>query len=367
MKHIQMLCIAGAILSLATSCLKDEGNYQAGFPVLGTKSTYMYANNVTDSFYVASYGPWKITAEDNSNWIKLDLMEGKGYASYSFGIKMEQNTTGKERSARYNIKDTSHPDDAYLNWNFRQLATRGDGSLGNAAMVSSITGSDNSKITLTYDSLHRPLTLVMTKDDVQLHALTLSYQDYSQKMTVNTGTTQLTATCDNSYQPQMLTSTTDTIRLVEQTYFNLYHSKAYAFNIEQCRADGSYAVFAHLVNEMNAYPDSLHCTDSLRYQSRKGRNGAIDREYMGLSYSTQDNRCQSVDVNQLILGVERCNPYLLLSLYRYARSSKIISLASFERDADNITVRAELNADKSVKKLFVTRYSETITYEFTYE
>lgn len=366
MKHIQMLCLAGAVSAIMSSCLEDKENYQAGFPLLKTKGTYLYANTVSDTLYVESYGSWQITNKENASWISLDPMKGYGYMSYSVGIKVEQNKTGEARVAPFKIEDAKHPGDAYINWNFYQMATRMDGTFGNAPLVKTITGSDGSSIKLTYDAQQRPLTLLIKKDDKQLANYTVTYDDYSQKVTVNNGSSNLTASLNSASVPLSFTGINDTVKIVEQDWYNMYHSNAYAFNVEQYRSDGSYAVFSHLIKKMETHPDSTHCADSLRYQAREGRYGTIEREYMGLTYSTMDNRCQSVDANQLVLGVEHCNPYLFMSLFRYTRSSMIISKATFEREADNITVGAELNADKSVKKLSVARNGQTITYDFSY-
>ena len=85
---------------------------------------------------------------------------------------------------------------------------------------------------------------------------------------------------------------------------------------------------------------------------------------LGFEYAQKDNRRQSVDVNQLLLGVEECDPYLLLSLYRYCRNTSIVSRARGSKD--DISVEAELNSDQSVSRLTVANGKETIVYTFEY-
>ena len=79
----------------------------------------------------------------------------------------------------------------------------------------------------------------------------------------------------------------------------------------------------------------------------------------------KSNRKQSVDVNQLIFGVDNINPYLLVGFYRYARCSYIYETA--EDTNTKFTVTTELNSDESVKTLTVGREDgSSITYTFEY-
>lgn len=360
-KKTYLLAVMAMVMLLA-SCWEDD-SYQAGFPELSTKSSYYYANNTHDTLYVTGYGAWQITAQESNGWCNFNQTSGKGMISYSIGVNFSENTTGKARYAYFDIFDVAHPD-TRCTFVQRQLATRGDGALGNAAMVKAIKGSDGSNITFTYDTYRRPLSLLMQKDGTTLKDLVFTYSDVDGKLTVNSRGVVLTGTYGNSYQPQDLKGNGDTITVAEQSYFNMMTS-AYAFNFVESFAMG-YQAYGYLMLNTPAHPDSMYVADSLRYQSLDGKTGNIVREYMGLKYSSIDNRCQSVDVNQLLLGVEQCNPYLLLSLCRMARSSRIVSDATFTKNEDNISVLAQLNADKSVQKLIVTRHGASITYEFEY-
>lgn len=364
MKLTKTICSALTALLLTTAC-SDKEPYRAGFAQLSAKYGYFYANTTADSLFVSSYGPWQITALSGTEWCQLDLMSGKGYANYAIGVKATQNTTGYSRTAQFKIVDTDRPSEAYSEWIFLQTAVRGDGSMGNAPAVDSIVGTDGSRITMTYDPLYRPLSLRMEKNGSLLRQLTIDYNDASNTMTVKGGNQDLTATYDNGYQGTVLKGQSESVGFYEQQYYNLTGGRSYAFNIEERHADGSYTVYAHLVGRMNAHPDSLHNADSLRY----GRLTATNQKTllrMKLSYSNQDNRRQTVDANQLLLGVEECNPFMLLSMFRYARNSNIISRATCDNSADNIDVSAELNTDKSVKKLTVKQHGEERTYTFYY-
>lgn len=364
MKTIRTLLLFAVVSLLATSCLKDKENYMAGFPVLGVKYAYRYANNTSDTLYVQSYGNWQITRLDG-DWCTLAEMKGYGGGEYHIPIIFSQNLTGEHRVSSFKIVDTDHPDDANMTWKYTQLATRGDGSLGNAAMVKSITGSDGSLISVTYDEICRPLTFSMKKNDEVLSNLTFSYNDYDGVMTVNNRSRLLTASYSNDYQPiGKLVAEGDTVMFREQEEFNMF-SNRYAFNIEHRWAGDNYDAYSYLVNNIKSlYADSLHNADSLRY-IRGDRYGSSERLFMKPIYSQHDNRCQSIDVNQLLLGVERCNPYMLLSLFRMARNANVFSKVEVA-GGQPFELTTVVNADKSVKTLTVSREGNSVTYEFEY-
>jgi hypothetical protein len=354
---------------LLTSCLGDNETYRAGFSIEKPTrvNNYYYANNTSDSLVFWSYGNWSMTdyqGYDNS-WFTMPRREGKGLTVYSELMTFTQNTTGEARLACFLLQDNTHPGDAHSGLSFYQYATRGDGSMGMAADVKSITGSDGSSFAFTYDTFHRPLTLLMKKGSTTLKDLAFTYDDHSNTMTVDSRGVKLTGSYGKSYLPESLVGMGDTVTMSEQTYFNMMTS-AFAFNFIEGFSSGAYQAYGYLLQTPPSHLDSIYVVDSLRYQSYDGKGGSIVREYMSFKYSTMDNRYQSIDVNQLLLGVEQCNPYLLLSLCRMARSSLIVSEATFTDAADNISVVAQLNADKSVQKLIVTRRGNSITYDFEY-
>ena len=366
MKTMKSFLGIAALTALMTSCLSNDDNYQAGFPQLSVKSNYFYANNDKDTLFVTSYGSWQINTTSGGDWCKLDRNSGNGMTGYSIPIRFSQNTTGASRDVIFNIFDKEHSD-TYVNFRLTQVATRGNGAFGKAAMVKTITGSDGSLFQFTYDDYHRPLTVNISKDGTTLRNLEFTYNDYIQTMRVNSQGVQLSASFTNSFQPKNLGGSGDTIVFAEQSYYSLISagSASLAFNFEEHHSNGAYQGFGFLQMKAASHPDSINQADSLRYQA-KNSLGVVASENMAFHYGSADNRYQSVDVNQLLLGAEQCNPYLLVSLYRLCRSSYIVSTATFQNAADNITVAAALNADKSVQKLSITRYGTTIDYMFEY-
>lgn len=358
MKTLKVLTTAVAIASMMSACLDGE-NRNAGFPG-GVGITLPYANDTLGYISFASFGDWRMTQSSGSDWCSISRNEGEGYVIYTLPVSLKQNTTGSSRSAAFRVVDVNE-NDAYVNFTIYQYATRGNGALGNAALVESVSGDDGSKITVTYDELCRPLSLLMEKNEEQLYNLSMRYTNNDSTMYVNTGTTTLKAKYSGGYQPDKLCSATDTVGYYPQ---NTISTNRYAFNIEDHRAGGEYIVQALLLVGQNLNPDSEHVADSLRYLHVYS-DGTRFTEWMKLSYSENDNRCQSLDVNQLILGIEECNPYTLLSLYRYARNSKIISEAV--TDDGKYTVETVLNANKSVRTMTVTdKAGKKITYTFSY-
>jgi hypothetical protein len=125
--------------------------------------------------------------------------------------------------------------------------------------------------------------------------------------------------------------------------------------------------YGYLLGGKNLDPDSQHTADSLIYLCRwklEAKPQTVERFKM--EYGAMDNRCQTVDVNQLLLGIEECNPYQLISLFKLGRNSNIISSAT--SDHDEITVTTELNSNKSVSRLSVKHRDDEqpVIYDFTY-
>jgi hypothetical protein len=360
MRLLKFFSVTAAVLMLTTSCLDDKGSYQAGFARLGLKHSAVYANTLSDSLYVASYGSWQILPMNTANWCQIQMLKGGSYTNYSIGMTIEENTTGETREALYRIEDTNHPDDGYQQWRLVQYAIRGDGSLGNAAMVSAITGSDGSAWAFTYDRLHRPLTLTMKRGEAVVTSLKFAYNDYSGGLTVQGSKGELKGSYEtDDYQPGNIIGTTDSVLFVEQFVTRDW----YAFNVEEHETGGKLSAYAYKVATASMNPDSLHNADSLIYVKREGTQN-VSEEHLKLVYSPLDNRCQSVDVNQLLLGFAECQPMQLLSLFRYTRSTSIVSEA--KSDKGDIKVTTTLNADKSVSTMKVERGGSTVTYTFTY-
>ena len=210
MNTLKTLCAMGLGAVLTTSCLTNDDPYTAGFSFLKPTngSGLLYANNVSDTIVMFSYGDWaanNYTGYTNS-FATLSVKSGHGGAYYAIPISFTQNTTGEGRMAGYTFTDTAHPGDAYSYLLYYQYATRGDGSLGSAADVRAITGSDGSLITLAYDELHRPTSLTMKKGDEVLQSLAISYNDRDSIMYVNDRGNEYQSFYYNDYQPAILRS-----------------------------------------------------------------------------------------------------------------------------------------------------------------
>ena len=372
MKHIiRQFSLGAALLALTTSCLNNDDPYNAGF-VFGRPLqpvTAIFANTVEDSIQFMSYGPWYLVRE--ASWCTTTATQGQGGTVYSYPLTFEQNATGDSRHARLTFYDSDHPDDAHATIFYWQHATRGDGSLGLAADVRAISGSDGSRFEFAYDALHRPTQLRITLGETQLRNLTISYNEADSTIAVSDNGQQLSSKYGRDWQPEKLVGLTDTVGYASQYYQNgVAVSASYAFNLEHRHANGQNRYYAYLVGGQNLSPDSLHCADSLRIADMQGQSTLVTK--MKMEYSKMDNRYQSIDVNQLITGAEQCDPYQLLSLFRYTRSTSIVSLLTMG-DGSRYTAEATLNGNQSVKQLQVNRYdaqatepTSNVTYTFEY-
>lgn len=360
MKKLKTILMAVAGIAMLTACFGNDDDYSAGifFERPQQRTTPLYANTVLDSIILFSYGNWAISSDGiQPQWIDITIKEGKGNIAYAFPVIIKENLTGEGRSASFTIQDTDHPGKAYSSFGYLQYATRGDGALGTAADVKLITGSDDSRIELTYDEQHRPTSISISKGENTLHNLSFSYED--QVMTIYSGNDQIRVECGNSYQPGNLAMENDTMAYLAHHYNYIDIPYTEIFTYSHARKTGDNLMITYNLHGQSLMPDSLHNADSLTYYVNKEMV-----EDFAIDYSDKDNRCQSVDVNQLLLGIDMCDPYLLLGLYRYARNTSIISMAR-KPDAD-IIVTTTLNADKSVATLTVRRQEQEIVYTFEY-
>ena len=364
MKTLRNLLAGAAALVLTASCLESEDPYQAGFYF--EKPSYVlstfFANNQVDTISMFSYGKWYMTLDAGGDWFSVNTQSGKGETVYTFPVLFEENTTGKGRGAQISFYDTDHPDKAHSSLVYWQYATRGDGTMGSAPDVKAITGSDGSRFEFAYDAQHRPLQLRITKDDNLLQHLTLSYNDRDSVVTIQDRSKTLTSEYTNDYQPKRLIGDGDTISYSSQYYNYIAVSATQAFNLEHRTLLGNNSYYAFLLGGQSLTPDSLHCADSLSI-ARVTSAGTEIMKYR-LKYSDYDNRYQSVDVNQLIFGTEQCDPYQLLSLFRYARQTSIVKAAYANGNEYNVEVK--LNTNRSVNTLTVTRSEQQIVYTFEY-
>jgi hypothetical protein len=362
MKTLKNVFFMAAVMPLLASCLGDNGgNSYSGFSgVNGYVNSF--ANNTQNFLSFNTFSKWNLEAEQGGDWCKPAATSGSANQAVTMNVALEQNTTGSPRAAIFNLYDVNDRSIS-VRFQLRQYATRGDGSLGNAALVKAITGSDGSAVAIEYDALNRPRKLNIALGSKVLHDMDIRYNDADTVITVNTGKSTLSAVFDRGYQVSRLLSSTDTVGYYSQ-YVDGVVVSTRAFNFENHHADGSLTAYSYLMNGQPLSPDSIHNADSLRYLHL---NASGDKyiERMKMEYSKTDNRCQSVDVNQLLLGISECDPYLLLSMFRLARNTNIVSRA--ETADGSFVVEATLNADKSVSTLTVTdKAGAKVTYTFTY-
>ena len=359
-----------AVVAQLTACLSNEDPYRAGFQFTKPVNvrTSIFANTTLDSLVMVCYGPWQITSDTPAaDWVTIDEMKGRGNAVYSLGVHFEPNTTGTPRLAQFTITDTDHPGDGHSTWQYLQYATRGDGSLGSAALVKSITSSDGWNVDISYDFRNRPAQLTVKGPENVNEQYRMDYDEKLSTLTVNTGTGSLKGTMDAGYQSERLIGGGDTIGYTQQYYSNgMSMSVNNAFNYVASRLRRTQA-YAYLLGGKSLDPDSLHTADSLVYYSKwKLVKKPTIVERFKMEYGQMDNRCQSVDVNQLILGMDDCEPLQLISMFRYCRSTSIVKRAiSADRTID---VTTELNANRSVRRMVVRDSSKDaeVTYDFTY-
>ena len=371
MKKIINLFVILAVAVQLTACLNGEDPYYAGFSFeKPTKvRNALYANTTMDSVIVQCLGPWQITADvPNMEWCSIDRMKGSGSAIYYMTVQFTPNTTGISRLAQFTITDTEHPNDAHATWQYLQYATRGDGSFGNAALVRTITSSDQWKVNISYDSKSRPVSLSMTDPNGHSEAINIDYNESSSLLSVKMSDGTLTGTMDKGYQTEKLIGSGDTIGYTSQYYSNgVQMSVSQAFNYFSSKSKSRQA-YAYLLGGKSVEPDSLHTADSLTYYNqRKVEPKTVTIERYGLEYGSFDNRYQTVDVNQLILGMDDCEPLQLLAMFRYCRSTSIVKRAT-RVGGGVIDVTTELNADRSVRRIVVkdSRKATEVTYDFEY-
>lgn len=362
-KSLKTFAVAVAAVPMLASCLSDGNSYAGIFGIGANSGKPVYANTAYSFVSFGSYRSWHIEQTAGGDWCRLDMTKGSGGAYFSIPAWFDLNTTGKARNVSYIVRDDQDGDDVYGTFSFVQRATRIDGSLGSAALVTGIEGDDGSSVAVEYDTLCRPVDVTIKKDGAVLRHVSVeyTYDDNGYYMTAG----GMTADCDFDYRPRRLTSETDTVGYYEQSYIT---DRTWdAFNVEERKSGGERIAQALLFTTgsiRNLDPDSEQSADSLRYRHYEA-DGTVYGEDLKLSYSKNSNRLQSVDANQLLLGIEECSPYMLISLFPEARNSYIISEAAA---ADGkIAVATTLNADGSVATMAVTnKQGQTVNYTFTY-
>lgn len=415
MKTIKILFVCFGLSYLLASCEKSEPLTQyiinvykpttANVPV-----SCLYANQTKDSLVFSTNRPWAITTyQGDASWIKINgEMSGKAYMTCQYGVTISPNETGKPRMTIFRITDTEEPDKAYASFSYQQYASRIDGSLGNAPLVKSITGSDGSEIKVTYDDYSRPLTLLMKGSQTERN-LNLSYIDEECKVTVHeTSKFQYkdtlfvvnNATQEGTYQQLTFSG-------VKNSFYDpycLYHLSTVSSASLQGYVNGSLqrsSVIDHVVeyrpfymNDVygvsfeNAFKvldqcgpfytqygifyngkgtlvvDDTHVADSMAIYRHYSDKHDVYETYM-LSFGNVNNCATNLDVNHLLEGVDNCNPYMLLSMFRLARFTSVVSEAKGKYNSYQI--ENTINSNGSIKTMKVKdKNGQTITYTFEY-
>lgn len=402
-----------AVVALAASCDKVDPDSIYGIyinkPTTGNLPFgYSYANETEDSLCFVSYSPWRIEQieGDNSFVTIKGSLTGNAKTVTRYGVELKENTTGKSRFANYRIVDSEDASRAVASVCFLQYATRQDGSLGNAAEVRSITGSDGSKISIDYDGKHRPTAISMAADGMK-REIEFSYEEGGKMVKANQKTYEFTyadtlftlnnltlegefadrllpTTNSNIYQPRMLMSLASGDGSLVNTANNQHISASQKMEYQNF-ANGNYGYsFANgfMVNNtignkfVQAYGiyyngkgslsvDSLHRADSIGVE-RIYSDYSHKAEMYKMTYSNIDNRTTTVDVNQLMEGVADCDPFMLLSFYKLARQTSVIAKAEGKKGT-TYTFETITNADGTVKTVAITdNKGKKITYTFGY-
>lgn len=411
LKTLFILC-AGVTLS-ACSDLTPANNYSitVSSPLTGSLSVgYHYANEQSDSLIFYTNVPWSIsTYSGDDSWVTFGgNLSGSADQMVSYGVSFTPNRTETSRYVSYRITDTDNSNKAYTTFAFSQFATRSDGSLGDAALVKKITGDDGSVITLAYDALDRPVALTLQTDSLD-REMTFVYDDEDHTLTVNqskcqfnykdttyqTSTFSLAGTLEDTnmqgvnavlYIPRMLSSlssdgevtlskTTSTSSSTESVdvsaaYASFTQDGLYSYSYENGLVYND--VLGNFVDSYGYYyngngslqVDSLHLADSVAVYHRYSDASVSSNTYT-LSYSKVDNRKTSVDANQLILGINHCDPFLLVSFFKHARITSVISKAVGKHNTYEVSTTT--HSDGSVNTLTVKdKYGRSKTYTFTY-
>lgn len=356
MKTLKIIASFAAALSL-TSCLDSPSNdYHQITPPM---SEIAYANTRTGRLEFMSVQEWQITPLASSNWLTIDKMSGPAGYYNVLHLTFEPNGTGQWRYTTFLLQDKTAADIS-CNFAIYQYATRGDGSMGCAGLVKKITGTDGSEINISYGIYFTPTEITMSKNGEQLRHLTFTHGNDSL-YTIQDGSITLKSKYNNGFQPtEDFISTTDTVGIVSggngsalfrPIYLNSSKKKSVGMSID-------------FVNQETGV-DAQRAADSVRYVYI---NADGEKEWYRFKTDCSnniDNRYQTVDVNQLFMGIEKCDPYCLLGIFRYTRCSYIYKSMTYQDKS--YTLEPTLNSDKSVKELKVTNPDgQVITYTFEY-
>ena len=354
----KMVLAATTMTVAMTSCLNDG---DTSYAYISGVSTDCYANSNNAFVLYQSSSAWELKKGSDASWFLFAKNSGAGPVADITFLNTELNTTNKYRTATINLTNTEGKSSSAQVY---QWGTRGDGSLGSARDVRKITGSDGSEISLYYDHLHRVASLSVKdanniKNDYSFTYLMAS--DSARIMSVHiNGEKTAKAQVNFGWQPTGDLATDDKSEVV--TWSAVGSSQV---TVKRNESGANRNVQTVSLSGFEN-PDSELSHTKLIYSYTKA--GKYPEMRLEINHDAKkSNRKQSVDVNQLIFGVDNINPYLLVGFSRYARCSYIYETAEDTTNKIKFTVTTTLNSDESVNTLSVGREDgSSVTYTFEY-
>lgn len=355
-------------LPLLTSCLGDgEDTWGVSY---GT-TDYIYANSGTVYLLFSISSDWELYKTETNSWITFGATSGSGPFYGYVSVTVDKNETGSVRYCVYKVTST---DDNSFSGSISQMATRGDGSLGSSPLVSKITGSDGSEVEILYNSTYDiPSSITMTKNGEELAEYSFVYNTADTTLYVMSGSDiALSGTYNSAWNPTGELTSPSGDETIDWSYNATYLSNATTMTVEYTGDDGTTDTRIFYISTISDCDDQiihrkLECDAYYASDDEEFETGSMSVT-LGSDADYEDyvsNQNQNVDVNQLIFGIERCNPLMLLGFYRWTRCGYIYE--SVEGDDGDYTFSPELNSDGSVESLAIENPNgKTITYTFEY-
>ena len=357
------MVLAATTVSLAMrSCLNDG---DTSYAYISGVSTDCYANSNTVYLIYQSSSSWQLKKGSDASWLTVGSATGQGPAMGSVVMTTEFNTTDKYRTATVNL---TNADGKSSSAQLYQWGTRGDGSLGSAKEVRRITGTDGSELKFLYSN-HRIANLSVSKNGKLIEHYMFSYPtlaDTARIMNVDMTIAKKTlkGSVNFGWQPTTDIASDDKSEILSWTSTSSnyvvvkWNENSKNRNVQSVTLSGF---------ENN--PDSKLSNSNLKYSY--SNDGVIVDENLTISHENKmSNRKQTVDANQLIFGVERMNPFMLLGFYRYARCSYLYEKAedtSSQNKLSYIVKYTRNTGDESVNTMTVEREDgSSVTYTFEY-
>lgn len=367
--------------------------------------------------------------EGDTTWLHLNgKLNGRANTYNKIGVNVDMNTTGKFRTSSFRILDVDDSR-VYAPFYFYQYTVNHDGTSPVAGLVKQISGSDGSEISAEYDNKHRPTHLVIKGENtereykvnyhdednqvvVSMIKNNFAYKDTTFQMSgyVSTGsyvnnllnnaagTQQIlvplmlgkmtTTTTGSSYftpGKNVIVNTTDSAFYMPFTISNgfLTSQLSYENALHYVHMSGGYYaqygifynahVYDNVAKDYKNKENSLGIGEAHLADSIIVRRGMLKGDYTDESFvmeyngdkAMQNNLYTSLDANQLIMGVDQADPYLLMSFFKLVRQTSLVSKAKSK--ARTISVDTQFNVDKSINSMTVTDSNgKVVTYQFAY-